>query len=128
MSCITNVPFNVLINGADSPFFHSKRGLSHTCPLSPLRFLLIMEGLSRLVKEFRRGRLLGIKITEGCILTQLLFVDDILLFLNGSIGDLTIMKNTFALFQTATGLAINSNKSTLTEVGCSPYEIHYAVQ
>lgn len=128
ISCITNIPFSLLINGTTSPFFYSERGLRQGCPLYPLFFLLIMEGLSRLVKEeFRRGRLKGIKITEGCTLTHILFVDDVLLFLNGSIGNLTIMKNTFALFQTTTGMAINNNKSTLTEAGCCPYEIHYAL-
>jgi len=87
-----------------------------------------MDGLSRLVKEeFKRERLQGIKITEGFILTHLLFVDDVLLFLNGSIGDLKIMKNTFTLFQTTTGMDVN-NKLTLTEARCSPYEIHYALQ
>jgi len=88
-----------------------------------------MKGLSRLVKEdFKRGKLKGIKIMDDCTLTHLLFMDDVLLFLNGSIGDLTIMKNTMALFQTATGMTVNCNKSTLTEAGCSPHEIHYALQ
>jgi len=129
MSCINDIPFSVLINGAVSPFFHSERVLRQGCPLSPLLVLLIMEGLSRLVREeFRRGRLQGIKITEGCMLTHLIFVDDVLLFLNGSIGDLTIMKKTFALFQSTTGMNVNNNKSTLREAGCSPYEIHYALQ
>lgn len=129
MSCITNIPFSVLINGAASAFFHSERGLRQGYPLSPILFLLIMEGLSNLVKEeFKRSILQGIKITEGCILTHLDFVDDVLLFLNGRIGDLKIMKNTFALFQSIIGMTVNSNKSTLTEAGRSPYEIHYALQ
>lgn len=87
MSCITNIPFSILVNSSASPFFTSKSGLRQGCPLSPLLFLLLMEGLSNLIKEdHRRGRLKGIKITDGCILTHLLFVDDILVFINGSIG------------------------------------------
>jgi len=97
-------------------------------PLSPLLFLLIMGGLSRLAKEeFRRGGLKGIKISYDCILTHLLFVDNVLLFLNGSIGDLKNMRNTIALFQTTTGMIVNCNKSTLIGTGCSPHEIHYAL-
>lgn len=46
MCCITNVSYSVLINGSKSSFFHAKRGLRQGCPLSPLLFLLIMEGLS----------------------------------------------------------------------------------
>lgn len=93
MSCITNVTFSVLINGAVSPFFHFKRGLRQGCQLSQLLFLLIMEGLSRLIKEEqRRGRLRGIRITEGCTLTHLLSVDDVLLFLN-----VTTLLNSFTI-------------------------------
>lgn len=97
--------------------------------LSPFLFLLIMEGLSKLVKEeFKRGRLKGIKIMDDCTLTHLLFLHDVLLFLNGSNGDITIMKNTMDLFQTATGMTVNCNKSTLTKARCSPHEIHYVLQ
>eukprot|EP00253_Pinus_taeda_P031755 PITA_31755 len=119
---------SVLVNGATSPLFHLERGLRHGCPLSPLLFLLIMEGLSRLIKEeHTRGRLKGIRIIDRCILTHLLFVDDVLIFLNGGIGDLTMLQNTFSLFQTATGRVINNTKSTIIATGCSPHEIQYAL-
>lgn len=93
-------------------------------PSSPLLFLLIMEGLSRIISaEHRRGRIVGIKITENCTLTHLLFVDDVLIFLNGSIEDITALQNAFGLFQQATGMVINVNKSTLNTLGCSQLEI-----
>eukprot|EP00253_Pinus_taeda_P018576 PITA_18576 len=88
-----------------------------------------MEGLSNLIKdEHHRGRLKGIKITEGCTLTHLLFVDDILVFINGSIGDISIIKATFTLFQVATGMIVNDNKSSLTSTECTPHEIFFALQ
>eukprot|EP00253_Pinus_taeda_P028798 PITA_28798 len=60
MSCISDVPYSVLLNGTPTPFFTAERGLRQGCPLSPLLFLLVMEGLSRLKgAEHRRG-----KITE----------------------------------------------------------------
>eukprot|EP00253_Pinus_taeda_P031803 PITA_31803 len=46
MACITSPSLSILINGSTSPFFHSERGLRQGCPLSPLLFLLVMEGLS----------------------------------------------------------------------------------
>ena len=91
-------------------------------------FLLIMEGLSRLIKEeHSRGRLKGIKITDICILTHLLFADDVLIFLNGGIGDMTILQNTITLFQTTTGMVINNTKSTIKATGCTHHEIQYAL-
>jgi len=129
MCYITNISFSVLVNGAASPLFHSKRGLRQGFPLSPLLFLLIMDVLSRLIKEeHNRGRLQGIKITDRCILTHLLFVDDVLIFLHGGTGDLTIMKNTFSLFQTAIGMIVNCKKPMMIAPRCSPHEIQFSLQ
>jgi len=114
MCYITNVSFSVLVNGAASPFFGSKRGLRQGCPLSPLLFLLVMEDLSRLIKDMHHiGRLSGIKLTEDCTITHLLFMDDVLMFLNRGIGDLTTIQNIIHLFKTAIGMAINNYKSAI---------------
>eukprot|EP00253_Pinus_taeda_P033689 PITA_33689 len=45
MACITSTTFSVLINGYASHVFHAERGLRQGCPLSPLLFLIVMEGL-----------------------------------------------------------------------------------
>lgn len=124
MCCITNISFSVLINGFASPFFHSERGLRQGCPLSPLLFLLVMEGISRLIKDMHlKGRLIGIRITNKCTITHLLFVDDVLIFLNGRLGDLTTKQHSINLFQTATGMIINNSKSTIIVSDCSSHEI-----
>lgn len=87
MIFITYVSYSVLLNDKDTSFFTLERGLRQGCPLSPLLFLLIMEGLSRIIASARdRNHFTGIKIAEIFYLTHLLFVDDILIFLNGSMG------------------------------------------
>lgn len=129
MSCITDVSYSVLLNGEATHFFTSERGLRQGCPLSPLLFLLIMEGLSRVISSARdRHHLTGIKIVDNLFLTHLLFVDDILIFLNGSIGDSTSLHGSILLFQQATGMLINNNKSTITMVGCSIHQSTFASQ
>lgn len=129
MSCITDVSYSVLLNGEAASFFNSERGLRQGCPLSPLLFLLIMEDLSRTITSARdRNQLKSIEIAENFFLTHLLFVDDILIFLNGSIGDTTTLQNIFTLFQQATGMMINDSKSTITTIGCTQHEITYTSQ
>eukprot|EP00253_Pinus_taeda_P021578 PITA_21578 len=53
MCCLSSVSYSILINGAASRFFHVERGLRQGCPLSPLLFILIMEGFSKLIKNGR---------------------------------------------------------------------------
>lgn len=126
--CISNIPFNVLVSGSATPFFTSARGLRQGCPLSPLLFLLVMEGFSRIISEDHRwGRLKGINIVENCILRDLLFVDNVLVFLSGSVGDITSIRNIFSLFQKATGMLINEGKSTLMVTTCFQHEINYVL-
>lgn len=129
MSCIKDVSYSVLLNGEATPFFLSERGLRQGCPLSPLLFLLIMEGLSRsIIVAQNINELVGIKISENFYLTHLLFVDDVLIFLNGSIGDSSVLHNIFKLFQQATGMMINEGKSTITIIGFSQHETIYTTQ
>jgi hypothetical protein len=51
MSCVSSSTFAVLLNGETTSFFQSGRGLRQGCPLSPLLFILVMEGLSLLLKK-----------------------------------------------------------------------------
>lgn len=55
MSCLTIVSFAMLVNGATSPFFHAERGLRQGCPISPLLFLLVAEGLSRFLEHAKQS-------------------------------------------------------------------------
>jgi hypothetical protein len=115
MACISSVSFAVLINGAASPFFISERGLRQGFPLSPLLFLLVAEGLSKAIDTTTRaGNFQGIQVAPGMRITHLLFVDDVLIFCNGRVGDAEILADILNLFRLATGMQINSQKSTIT--------------
>jgi len=115
MSCITTVSFSVLINGSASPFFHSERGIRQGCPLSPLLFLLVAEGLSRAIAEAKRnGSFNGIRISQSLCITHLLFVDDVLIFCSGSRKDAETLKEILNLFSKATGMEVNFRKSTIS--------------
>ena len=88
MGCICHATFSILLNGTASDFFHAGRGLRQGCPLSPLLFVLVMEGLSALIKNAKaRGTFHGLRVNDILHLTHLLFVDDVLIFLDGSKQD-----------------------------------------
>eukprot|EP00253_Pinus_taeda_P002842 PITA_02842 len=124
MGCISSVSFAVLINGAASPFFKGKRGLRQGCPLSPLLFLLVAEGLSQLLlKAKREGSIKGLEVAGNLFITHLLFVDDILLFCNGSLFEFKKIKEVLELFMRATGMLVNYRKSQLITEGLNRQEI-----
>jgi hypothetical protein len=108
MSCLTSTSFAVLINGSASPFFTPERGLRQGCSLSPLLFLLVVEGLSRALTQGKTtGELSGIKVSQKLSLTHLLFVDDVLLFSGGSRKEAENLRDINSLFSKATGMQIN---------------------
>jgi hypothetical protein len=126
MSCISSVSFVVLLNGATTPFFRSGRGLRQGCPLSPLLFLLIVEGLSRLLKEVEgNGSIKGVPIGVSCNITHLLFVDDILIFCEGTRRVIEKFKGIMDLFCKATRMVINMEKSMMTLWGISEQEKNF---
>eukprot|EP00253_Pinus_taeda_P014295 PITA_14295 len=129
MACITSPTFSVLINGSASHLFHSERGLRQGCPLSPLLFFIVMDGLSRLIATTKRdGDLCGLKISDDCFLTHLLFMDVVLIFLDGNIRDSYSFSNILSLFSSATGMLANHSKSTITFARTSIHEPHFAQQ
>ena len=66
-------------------FFRAGRGLRQGCPLAPLLFLVVVEGLSRaLLSAKSNGVFRGISFGNDISLTHVLFVDDIVMITDGS--------------------------------------------
>jgi hypothetical protein len=111
MGCITSTTYAILINGEPTNFFNSGRGLRQGCPLSPLLFILVMEGLSLALKRSQdEGLLTGIKVSRLIKILHLLFVDDILIMTKASIAEWKEIKRVLNVFCSATGLLINAQK------------------
>eukprot|EP00253_Pinus_taeda_P028927 PITA_28927 len=123
MGCISSISFAILINGAASPFFKGYRGLRQGCPLSPLLFLLVAEGLSQLIRLAKReGTVKGLEIAVNMYISHLLFVDDILLFTSGNLNEIKELKNIIDLFMKVTGMQVNYRKSQLITEGLDRLE------
>ena len=85
MECIQSTSFAVLIDGAPSAFFRPTRGIRQVCPLLTFIFLIVADALSRLVlKAKREGKIEGVKVSSEEEVTHTLFVDDVLLFGEGT--------------------------------------------
>jgi hypothetical protein len=118
MGCVTSANYVVLINGKPPNFFKSSRGLRQGFPLSPLLFLLIVEGLSRLLLEHVDAKnIASIPVAKGIRITHLLFVDDVVLFGIGRKSESETYKKLLDLFGKATSMVVSIQKSVFLEVG-----------
>jgi len=124
LGCITSTTYAILINGEPTCFFNNERGLRQGCPLSPLPFILIMEGLSLALKISKEeGLLTGIKVSRLHKIIHLLFVDDILIMAKASIGEWQEIKRVLDVFCRASGLKINENKTTFLQHGVQQQDL-----
>lgn len=116
MGCATSANSAVLINGEPTKFLKSSRGLRQGCPLSPLLFLLIVEGLSKLIQKAKEEvKIIGIKIAMVVRITRLLFVDYVLLFDKGTLEEWSAYKEILDLFSSVIGVVVKDNKSNFLE-------------
>jgi len=120
MSCVSTSTFVVLINGEATNFFRSGRGLRQGCPLSPMLFILVLEGLSLLLKESKvAGNIACIKVSRMIRILHIFFVDDILIMTNATINEWIEIDRIMNFFCKASGLKVNKQKSNFLYEGLS---------
>ena len=101
-----------MVNGTPSSFFKSERGIRQGFPLSPLLFILVIEGLSLLIADAREhGLIKGIQITPSLALTHLLFVHDVILLGSGTLSDWMAFDVLLSSFCKASRMIISLDKS-----------------
>ncbi|XP_059669320.1 uncharacterized protein LOC132314474 [Cornus florida] len=89
-TCISSAMFSVLVNGSPAGFFASSRGLRQGDPLSSFLFLIVMEGLTRLMRKvedlgYIRGFRVGRDVDYQIQISHLLFADDTLINVGKSV-------------------------------------------
>ena len=113
MGCVTNSCFDVLVNGTPSEFYPTSRGIRQGCPLSPLLFILVIEGLTRIILDAQhKGHIIGFQYSHSLFLTHLLFVDDVILYGIGTVEEWGAYKEDLDLFCSAIGMAVSTEKSS----------------
>lgn len=82
--CMSTASFAVLVNGGPSEFFSASKGLRQGDPLSPLLFIIVMEGLNGFICKAKKLQLLkGVSVgrrNSSIDVSHLFFADDTLIF------------------------------------------------
>ena len=113
-ACITSVQYSILINGRPRGKIKPTRGIRQGDPISPFIFVLTMDYLSILNQLEKDNLIKGVSFNKKHNLTHLLFADDILLFMEDDDEIIDNMRFALRLFELASGLNINLNKSTIS--------------
>ena len=114
MSSLSSVSFSLLINGVATKFFKSGRGLRQGCPLAPLLFLIVVEGLGRAILYAKACETYhGLSFGNDIVLTHVLFVDDITMVNDGSEQSLSTLYDILLILFKASRMKVNDDKSSL---------------
>jgi hypothetical protein len=88
------------------------------CPMSPFLFLLVVEGLSRIIIAMRRGgKFMYIRMQKSPFLMHLLSVDDVELFGMGTMRESRKYKDILNICCKVIGMEVNVHKSSTIFIG-----------
>ena len=113
MSLVFSAFFLILVNGTPSQPFSTSRGIRQGDSLSPFLFIIIVEGLGRMLKAMQRNnQIRGLTLSNGMDLqTHQWFIDDNMLMGPSSVQEARGIKKGLDTFLEANGVEINKEKS-----------------
>ncbi|GMI63974.1 hypothetical protein HRI_000066700 [Hibiscus trionum] len=113
--CISFASISVLINGSTTNSFKISKGLRQGCPLSPLLFNVVAEGLSSLLnKAVSSGYFTRVRIGDNdMLISHLQFADDLIVFRGESETEIKNLVRILRGFEIASGLKLNLKKSKI---------------
>jgi hypothetical protein len=99
LGCISSANLAILINGEATKTFSCERGLRQGCSLSPLLFILVLEGLSILLKlKQAEGLIKGVKVAGLTHILHILFADDVLILTSANFAEWSIIHSILSTF------------------------------
>eukprot|EP00253_Pinus_taeda_P021341 PITA_21341 len=115
LALIKSPRYSILVNGAPSSPFIPSRGIRQGDPLSHFLFVILMEGLSKLIaKRKAEGQIKGLQPIRSCPATMhQQFVDDTMLHGTPTVKEAIAYRDILHLFSKASGMEINFSKSTI---------------
>ena len=115
MNCVTSSRYTINHSGKEFGLILPKRGIRQGDPLSSYMFLICMEGLTALVNEYERRRLLtGIKVARGApVLTHMFFADDSYIYSKANEETALQINHMLQVYEKASGQQIYKTKSSV---------------
>nr|GEW08398.1 RNA-directed DNA polymerase, eukaryota, reverse transcriptase zinc-binding domain protein [Tanacetum cinerariifolium] len=118
---LSSTTSSILINRSPTREFNISRGLRQGDPLSPILFIIAMEGLHVAIEDdIAAGLYRGLKVNT-LILSHLFFADDTLFIGEWSRANIKSLVSILDCFHRVSGLKINLLKSNLFGIGV-PFE------
>ena len=110
MSLNENDVAAVIVNGEQSKTFPLQRSVRQGCPLAPYLFLLTVDVLGQMLQH-PDCQVRGLKLPDNTTITNQMFADDTLLFLDGTIDNMDQTLTVIKKFGAASGAKLNLHKS-----------------
>ena len=110
MSLNINATASVIVNGEQSKPFKLQHSVRQGCPLAPYLFLLTVDVLGQMLQHPDNG-VKGLQLPDNSFITNQMFADDTLLFLDGTIDNMDRALTVIHRFGTASGAKLNLHKS-----------------
>lgn len=121
MLAVTSVTYQFNINGTYTKAMEARRGLRQGDHMSPLLFIIMMEYLNRCLNRLKNNPNFNFHSKcEKLNITNLCFVDDLLLFARGDVESARLMMTAYNVFSLSTGLKYNPAKCCIFFGGCGP--------
>jgi hypothetical protein len=115
----------VTLNGQDSSFFKTGKGLRQGDPLSPLLYNLAGDVLTKmLIKATNLNMIRGLSANSRTQVISLHYADDTILFSDIDPTHLQNLRCTLAIFEQISGMRINFHKSELIPLNLEDHQSH----
>lgn len=118
----------VLINGRPGRHICHARSLRQGNPLLPFLFVIVMDVLNALLLEADRRALLTSLPGNGIKYRASIYADDLVVFLTPSPQDFSCVRRILELFASASGLATNLDKCSVTPIRCNEDDVTAVLQ
>lgn len=110
MALNENASAAVIVNGEQSKAFRLQRSVRQGCPLAPYLFLLTVDVLGQMLQH-PTCSVKGLKLPDNTSITNQMFADDTLLFLDGTRDNMDRALTVISRFRAASGAKLNLHKS-----------------